>query len=109
MFALSARDVVNLRAPRVECACIFAAHSEEDKFRNVSKVKSYATTIRSAVFPDFVPNDVAFVVETPRFHYFKAFRKQCIGHPHIQVAHRSSCMCDWEFLNLREGQCAVSG
>ena len=51
----------------------------------VAEIKADAASIRAAILADFVPDDVALVVEPPRLHDPQTFRQQRVGHPQIQV------------------------
>ena len=63
-FVRLARVLALLRADDVHLAAAwgerskFSANAEQNKFRRVAKVEANATTVRSAVFADFVPDNV---------------------------------------------------
>jgi hypothetical protein len=58
MFPLSRGDIIDLAAPRLQCSGLLASYAEEKHLSHVSEIKSDTAAIRTAVFSDFVPDDV---------------------------------------------------
>ncbi len=86
MLALLCANQIHLRPCRSKCAVVFTANSEQENLCNIPEIKPYATTVWLAIFPDLFPDDISFILESPRFHYSQAVGKECVWHPKIQVA-----------------------
>ena len=80
-FALLGADDVLLTAARLQGSGILAARSEQDEFRDISKVESNSPSIRPAIFADLVPDQIRFVGEPPRVQDLQPFRQQGIRNP----------------------------
>ena len=79
-----------MAATRRKRSRILAPHSKKNQFGDVAKIESDSTPVGPAVFADLVPDEIGLVLETPRMHDGKAFRKKCIWAPKIQMRRRSA-------------------
>src|SRR5690606_41499783 len=55
------------------------SHAEQQQFRHIAKIESYASPIRSPVLSNFVPDNVTFVFESPCLHCLESPRQERIG------------------------------
>src|SRR6266567_2085939 len=83
MLALARRDKVYLPAPRRKRSRVLTTHTEQDELSDVTEVKSNAASIRTAVFAHLVPDNIALVVETPRFHDRETLGQERVRTPKI--------------------------
>src|SRR6516164_4426568 len=109
VLALTRFDVIDLPPSRRERAGVLAAHAEQNQFRYVAEIEADATAIRTAVFADFVPDDVGLVAEAPRLHHREAVGQQRIRAPQVNVRRRSGELCDRQRHDLVERHGAVTG
>src|SRR5205823_5637333 len=68
VLALAARQQIDLAPARSTCARVLAVHTEQNELGNVAKVETDATAVRAAVPSYLVPNEIRFVLESPRAH-----------------------------------------
>src|SRR5215469_13384807 len=73
-----------------------SANSKKQHLRDIAEVESDASAIRSAVLPDFVPDQVGFVLEPPSFQHLQTVSQKCVMNPKIKVAFRRG-----HFLNRK--------
>ena len=88
MLALAGRQQIDLPSSRRQSAGVLAAHAEQDQFGDVAKIEPDTATVRAAVLADFVPNDVGFVSEAPRFQHREPFGQHRVRAPQIKVGCR---------------------
>ncbi len=93
------RDDVCLRAACTKSTHV-PANSKKDEFCDISEVETHTPSIRTAVFPNLVPNHVRLVGEPPPLHHFKAFRDKGIGNPQIEMGLSRRKAVNREFENL---------
>ncbi|OGT80380.1 MAG: hypothetical protein A3H91_05245 [Gammaproteobacteria bacterium RIFCSPLOWO2_02_FULL_61_13] len=75
MLAFLRLDDIDLTTTRGKRACVFATHTEQNKFSYIAEIESNTPAIRAAILAYFVPNDIALVLETPCPQHFNAFWK----------------------------------
>lgn len=85
MLTLTGLDHVDLAATGVERAGVLAARAEQDDLGHITEIEAYASTVRTTVLADLVPDQVRFVGEAPSFHHSKAIRQKSVWHPHIEM------------------------
>lgn len=103
VFTLSRRKVIHLTTPWGFGPGIFSANAKEEQFRHVPEVKADATSIRTAVLADLMPNDVRFVFEAPGMHNPKAVGQERIGDPHVQMSRLRSQVGDRQRTDIIRG------
>ena len=86
MFPLPGRYKIYLASGRRQSTGVLTPNSEKNQLSDVPEVEPNATAIWAAVLADFVPNQVAFVVESPGPQDIQSFGKQGIGYPQIEMA-----------------------
>lgn len=86
MFPLSRREIVDLCSACLQCASVFSSYAKEDQFGDVSEIKTDTSAVRTAVFSNFVPDNIAFISKPPCLHNRQPVRQQGVGNPQIQVA-----------------------
>jgi hypothetical protein len=93
----------------LESPGVFAPHAEQYQLGHIAEVKADATTVGSAIFSDFVPNQIALVLKTPSLHNCNSIRKQSIRNPKVQVGSISGDIGYREPLDIVQRHCSVSG
>ena len=63
----------------------FSLYAKQNKLGDIAEVESYSSSIRAAVFANFVPHQICFIVESPCFKQLQAMREHCIGTPQIDM------------------------
>src|SRR5258705_1904986 len=102
MFALASSENIHLSATRSERACVLAAHAKQDQLGDIAEIETNSAAIRAAILAHFVPDDVGFVIETPRLHNGKALGQHSIRAPEIQVRSWRNEVPDWKRHDLVE-------
>src|SRR5690606_34246776 len=59
--------------------------TKQHQFGDVAEVEANAAPIRPAILADLVPDEIAFVGESPGFKHLDSFGQQGIRHPQIEV------------------------
>lgn len=85
MLSFAAGKKVNLPSSRCKGSGILATHPKEDELGYVPEIETDATAVRAAVLSDLVPDEVAFVFESPGFHNRDTIGQQRVRNPKIQV------------------------
>ena len=109
MLALTSADVIYLSPARIEGAGIFSSNAEKQNLRDVTKIKSNSSTIRSTVFTKFVPDDIGFVFKAPCRKHLEAVRKQSVWNPKIKMRSRPQNLFDRKGRDLVYAHRIVAG
>src|SRR6185312_2785350 len=102
MFSLPRGKIVHLSSSRLKRTCVLTANAEQKNLSDVTEVEPNTPTVRSSIFPDFVPDEIAFVLKAPGLHDFEAFWKERVWYPKVEMANRSRCMDYGQRLDLLE-------
>ena len=108
VFALHRLNDIDLTSSGRKCPCILSAYPEENNFRGVAEIEANATSIGAAVFSDFMPDDVAFVLKSPRCHHAQPFGKERIRNPKVQVGRFDTDTSNRKVTNCVEGHCVIT-
>src|SRR4029453_10746312 len=108
MFTLLCSDNVDLGPPRLQGPEL-PADAEEYHLSGIAKVKPNPTSIRTAILPDFMPDEVGLVLKSPRLHDRKSFAQQRIRHPEVEMALRRRHCCHGDGFDglQRQGRIAA--
>src|SRR4030095_16282686 len=108
MFTLLCFDNVDLCPPRRQGPEL-PADAEEYYLSGIAKVKPNSTSSRTAILPDFMPDEVGLVLKSPRLHDRKAFAQKSIRYPDVEMAlpRRHCCPRDGFDGLDRQGRIAV--
>ncbi len=107
VLTLSCRKKVYLPASWIQCSRVLSSDTKKEQFCNVPEVEADSAPIGSAVFPDFMPNDIALVLKPPRLHDVQALRQEGIRHPKVQVGDWGRCMHNGQGFDLAQGESTV--
>src|SRR6267142_2478088 len=102
MFALAGCKKIYLPPTRSKGARVLAAHAKQDQLGVIAEIETNATPIRATILAHLVPDDVGFVIETPRLHDGEAFGQKRIRAPQIQVRSWRNEFPDWKRDDLVE-------
>lgn len=91
MFALAGLDHVDLTSAGIERTGVLAAHAEQDDLGDIPEIEADAASVRPAVLPHLVPDQVGLVLEPPGLHHPQSVGQKGIGHPKIKM---SSVSCE---------------
>jgi len=107
VFLLPGSQHVHLRTPRLQRPQR-TFDAEQQHFRHVAEIEPDAASIRAAVLPDFVPDDVRFVRKAPLLHDLQGFRQQGVRTPQVQVARLLGVSADGEIADFLEAHRAIA-
>ncbi len=83
MLSFHTANDINLTASRLFSPVIFPSNTKEDKLCDITEIKPYTSSIGKAIFSYLFPNEIGFIIESPRFHNCQSFGKQSIRNPEI--------------------------
>lgn len=83
MLSFAGGHEIHLTASWSECPCILSSYSEQEQFSDVAEVEADASPIRTTIFSDFVPHNVALVLKAPALHDLKSVWQKRVWNPEI--------------------------
>ena len=107
MLSLAGDHDVHLRPARLQRAQS-PLRTKQQQFGDISEVESHASSVRSAILANLVPNDVGLVIETPDFHDRQRFEEKRVWAPQVQVTFLGGKFLDWQRRNFLKTHGRVS-
>jgi hypothetical protein len=85
MFTFAGCHEIDLPSAGRKSPSVLPPHAEKEDFGYISEVETDPSAVWAAVFPNFVPYDIALVLKPPSPHYFNPIRQKRVRNPEVKM------------------------